>query len=274
MRLAIPAPNRTHGAPPRTDSCPAIAVGVRAAVERRLAALCYAGVVRFCRVLLRLSADWRVEGLDHVPSTGPVVLAARHVHHALDGALLLSVTPRRLHAMVAVDWARPGPGRWLIERGCRLLEWPTVLRSDHPGAGDPDEAARMLRRAAREAIALLRDGQTLLVFPEGYPNIDPHWTPKADRAAWLTFDDGFARLVHLAERDGAPRVAIVPVGFHYGTAGRARRGWRIVARFGAPRFLPVGVDRAAFVAGIEAAARALSAREAEVGKTARRQDGQ
>ncbi|HEU0114348.1 MAG TPA: 1-acyl-sn-glycerol-3-phosphate acyltransferase [Thermomicrobiales bacterium] len=195
-----------------------------------------------------------MDGLEHIPLTGPVVLASRHVHHALDGALLLAVAPRRLHAMVAVDWARPGLPRRIIDRACRLLGWPTVLRPSHPGATDPDEAARMLRRATREAIALLRDGQTLLVFPEGYPNVDPHWTPKPDLDAWLPFDPGFAHLVRLAQRNGAPPTPVVPVGFHYWPGRR----WRIVARFGAPRFLPPDADLAVFVAEIEACTRALS----------------
>lgn len=217
-------------------------------------AVCQRIVVWFCRALLRLRAECRVEGIQHFPASGPVVLASHHVHHALDGAVLLAVTPRRLHPMVAVDWARPGLPRWTVGRACRLLAWPTVLRPDHPGATDPDEAARMLRRATREAVALLRDGQALLVFPEGYPNVDPHWTPKSDLDAWLPFDAGFAHLARLAERNGAPP-AIVPVGFHY----RPGRRWRIVARFGPPQFLPPNADLAAFAADVESRARALSA---------------
>lgn len=212
-------------------------------------------VVWFCRALLRLRAEIRVEGVEQIPVSGPVVLASRHVHHALDGAALLVVTPRRLHAMVAIDWARPGPPRWIVDRACRLLAWPTVLRPDHPGSARPDEAARMLRRATREAVALLRDGQALLVFPEGYPNIDPHWTPKPDFDAWLPFDAGFAQLARLAERTGASPSPIVPVGFHY----RPGRRWRVVVRFGTPRLLPPDADLAAFVADVEACARALSA---------------
>ncbi|HET7092812.1 MAG TPA: 1-acyl-sn-glycerol-3-phosphate acyltransferase, partial [Thermomicrobiales bacterium] len=136
-------------------------------------------VVSVCRWLLRLRADCRVEGIEHIPPSGPVVLASRHVHHALDGAVLLAATPRRLHAIVAIDWARRGPLRWVMGRACGVLDWPTVLRPGHPGAVDREDAARMLRRAIREAVALLSDGQALLVFPEGYPTIDPHWTPKA-----------------------------------------------------------------------------------------------
>jgi 1-acyl-sn-glycerol-3-phosphate acyltransferase len=224
------------------------------AIGRPIGTLCNWIVVWFCRALLRLRADCRVEGIEHVPASGPVVLASRHVHHALDGAMLLAVTPRRLHPMVAIDWAHSGPPRWIIDRACRLLAWPTVLRPGHPGATDADEAARMLRRATREAIALLRDGRALLVFPEGYPNIDPHWTPKPNLEAWLPFDAGFAHLARLAQRNGAPATPVVPVGFHY----RRGRRWRIVARFGAPRVLSPDADLALFVADIEASVRALS----------------
>ncbi len=249
-RHRLAALSRTHGSPKRKFGRNRVAPGAASMIG----ALCERFVVLCGRAILRLSADCRVEGLEHVPRSGPIILAARHVHHALDGCVILAVVPRRVHAIVAVDWARPGPLRRLVDRACRLLAWPTVLRPDHPGATDRDEAARILRRATRDAVALLRDGRLLLLFPEAYPNIDPHWTPKSDLDAWLPFEDGFARLAHLAERDGETRVPVVPVGFHY----RCGRRWQIVVRFGAPRRLPPDADLTRFVAEIEADVRTLS----------------
>ena len=73
-------------------------------------------------------------------------------------------------------------------------------------------ARRQLLRATRECVDLLRAGQLVLVFPEGYPNIDPSFTPKSADETMLPFRPGFLRFAALAELDGMTRVPIVPVG--------------------------------------------------------------
>jgi putative membrane protein len=101
---------------------------------------------------------------------------------------------------------------------------------------------------------LLRAGLPLLVFPEGYPNVDPSYTPKTDDDEFLPFRPGFIRFVALAERDGLTRVPIVPVGLEY------RRGdrWRLTIRFGPPITFAPGVDKDERVLAIEEQVRRLS----------------
>ncbi len=106
-------------------------------------------------------------------------------------------------------------------------------------------------------MALLRAGELLLVFPEGYPNVDPRPTPKPDLDAFLPFRPGFARFAALAERDGRTRVPIVPVGFHYEHGTEPT--WRIALRFGAPIHITRDGDHDALVSQVEERVRALSA---------------
>ena len=121
----------------------------------------------------------------------------------------------------------------------------------------------MLRSATRLATDLLRAGETLVIFPEAYPNVDPFPTPKADGRAFLPFEPGFAKLAQLAERDGVTQVSVVPAGFAYEQlAAGPRPRWRITLRYGeplriAPRATPAEV--AAFVAQVERAVHSLSA---------------
>ena len=184
----------------------------------------------FCRLAVR-RVELRVEGSQHLPATGPALIAARHFHHLYDGCALLAVVPRPVRMVVTLDWVTNPVGLRVMHRACRAAGWPVVPRSD-AAAGDrggTGDVAR-LRAATRESVRLLRAGQMLLVFPEGYPNVDPGYTPKTGDDAFLPFRPGFWRFVAIAERDGLTRVPIIPAGLEYRCGDR----WRLTVRFGAP----------------------------------------
>lgn len=188
---------------------------------------------------LRTMADEvTIDGLERVPRTGPVLLAARHYHHLLDGAVLIRSLGRPVHIVVGLDWAANARERRWMERACAWARYPVILRSATAGVRGgyaASEVLRYLRSGLRDAAALLRDGRVVLVFPEGYPVVDPATsdaTPRArDGAGLLPFAAGFRAIADAARRAGARDVAIVPVGFRYESRG-AR--WRIAARFGEP----------------------------------------
>jgi Acyltransferase len=58
---------------------------------------------------------------------------------------------------------------------------------------------RHQRRALCDSVELLAEGRLLVAFPEGYPNIDPHYTPKKQPEEFLPFKPGFAAIVAAAE---------------------------------------------------------------------------
>jgi 1-acyl-sn-glycerol-3-phosphate acyltransferase len=220
-----------------------------------------AGSIRAaCRLAVR-RIDLRVEGLQNVPTSGPVLIAARHFHHFFDGCALLAVVPRPLHVVVTLDWLRNPIGHLLLTAACHAAGWPVVPRPDHRGVlADgpahllfPSEVSR-LRAAARQSAGLLRAGEALLVFPEGYPNIDPGCTPKTSDDAFLPFRPGFLRFVALAERDRLTRVALIPAGLEY---SRDRR-WSLTLRFGTTIAINYTVDLNEQVRGIEEQVRQLS----------------
>jgi 1-acyl-sn-glycerol-3-phosphate acyltransferase len=193
-----------------------------------------------------------LDGREHVPAHGPVMLVARHFHHLLDGAVLVTRIARPIHIVVGLDWAATAAQRRWMERMCRAAEYPIVLRQptlEHSGSYVRDELMRYTRSALRETTRLLRAGRVILVFPEGYPNVDPTGTRKRGPDDWLPFEPGFLKMVELAERDGATKVAVVPVGFTY----RPGRRWSIHARIGPPL-----APEERRIATIESAVRRLS----------------
>jgi 1-acyl-sn-glycerol-3-phosphate acyltransferase len=176
-------------------------------------------------------------GSEHVPAAGPVLLAARHYHHLLDGALLVDRLRRPVHIVVGLDWAADARQRRWMERVCGWARYPVILRPATTGerAGyDRAEVGRYLRRGLRDAAELLRDGRVVLVFPEGYPAVDPS-TPSAPRPrdadGFLPFAPGYRTILNLARQLGAAGVPIVPVGFRYEARGTK---WRVDGRIGAP----------------------------------------
>jgi 1-acyl-sn-glycerol-3-phosphate acyltransferase len=102
-------------------------------------------------VRLLLRTWWRVQvhGREHVPATGPVILAANHIG-VLDGPALVAMTRRLTFAVAKVELFSGVGGRLLGYVG----QIPVNRRV--PDAG-----------ALARAVQVLRAGKVLAVFPEG-----------------------------------------------------------------------------------------------------------
>ena len=238
---------------------------------RPVEAIAYRAIDLYARRTLARAVELRVEGAERLPRAAATLIVARHYHHLYDGLILLREARRPAHIFVALDWTRTPLQRRGMELACRLARWPAILRTDEfalrqriydgPSAYQLREAPAMLRAATRLALELLRAGETLVIFPEAYPNIDPFPTPKADGETFLPFAPGFARLAQLAGRDGVTQVQVVPAGLAYERLATARPQWRVTLRFGEP--LRIGphathAEAAALAAQVEQMVRALS----------------
>ena len=192
---------------------------------------------QIARVLVARALDLHVEGLEHVPAHGAAILVARHYHHLYDAAAILASVPREVHVLIALDWLGTGirlrAMRWLAASA----RWPGVWRSG--------PRWRFNRDGYRQSLQVVREGRLLLVFPEGYPTIDPEGAREADLDGFRAFDGGF---LVLARHAGVP-VPVVPVGLWY--APRERGGWTVWLRFGRP------IDRPQ-LADVESMVRKLS----------------
>jgi 1-acyl-sn-glycerol-3-phosphate acyltransferase len=105
------------------------------------------------RVLLAPFYRFKVIGLEHLPRTGPVLLAANHVTW-LDGFFLAAVCPRRGQALVNSDFIN-----------LPILR-PLAIRAGMIPVTFVGRNARNARAAIRAAQAVLDRGEVLGIFPE------------------------------------------------------------------------------------------------------------
>lgn len=100
-------------------------------------------------LVLRLSWRVQVHGAEHVPRSGPVVLAANHLA-LLDGPVLIAMTERLTFAMAKHELFVGVLGRALSHVGQISINRTTVDT-----------------QAMRRAVQVLRADKVLAVFPEG-----------------------------------------------------------------------------------------------------------
>jgi 1-acyl-sn-glycerol-3-phosphate acyltransferase len=161
--------------------------------------------------------DLRVDGLEHLPSSGPYLIAANH-HNYLDGIVLGVTVPEPISFLVMPRVWRATPLHPMFHRNIRSI--PIDLERADVGA---------LRRALRS----LQEGRVVGIFPEGPFSVRGQLEP------------GLPGVALLALRSGVP---VIPAGIR-GTyeALAGRRGYiprraALSVRFGPARcFSAAGV---------------------------------
>lgn len=93
--------------------------------------------------------DTHVEGLEHIPAEGPVLLASNHMGY-LDGPMLLGSSRRPVHALVKESMFVGPVGYGLLKVG--------QIRVDRYQV-DPE--------AVKKCLAVLRHGDVVAIYPEG-----------------------------------------------------------------------------------------------------------
>ncbi|MDX9957066.1 MAG: lysophospholipid acyltransferase family protein [Spirochaetia bacterium] len=136
----------------------------------------------WCRVILKAAgARLSVEGVQHVPATGPVVFYPNHQGN-LDILLVLATIPRQIGFLAKKQAAYlPFLNLWMLVMGCVFID-----------RGNISQGIQAISRGTEN----VRKGRAMCVFPEGTRSQGPRMLP---------FRNGSFRL---ATKAGA---AIVPV---------------------------------------------------------------
>jgi len=172
-------------------------------------------IYRLLRALSRLLLAIfyrRVEvvGLEHVPAAGPLVVVANHHNALIDAALLLAAIPRRLAPVAKAPlFHHPVLGPLLRSVGA------IAAHRREEGGTDPARNEALFA----QAVARLREGTGIVIFPEGVSHPEPMIRP---------LRTGSARIVLAAAEAEAAPVTVLPVGLVFYRPGAFRAGSAIV----------------------------------------------
>ena len=126
-------------------------------------------VTAFCVVWCRM----RVEGKENIPKEGIFILAPTH-RSILDTPISSGVTRRRMRFMGADKWWK---NKWFGKVLTACGGFPVTR-----GSAD--------REALKRCIAVLEDGEPLVLFPEGERKSGPVVQPLFDGAAYIAAKSG------------------------------------------------------------------------------------
>lgn len=171
----------------------------RPAFYRRLRAL--------VRVVRHFFFGLDIQGLERIPVSGPLIVASNHLSF-WDIPSVALMADRLFHFMAKSEYARNRLARWLFTK----LEAFFVRR----GEGD--------MQAMRDALAVLRAGQLLIIYPEGHRSEDQALIPAHEGLALIAF------------KSGAPVMPVATWGSEYVGKGFHFAFWRptIHIRYGQP----------------------------------------
>jgi len=183
-----------------------------------------------------------VAGLERVPPSGPLIVAANHQQGLMDGILLAAALPRRLRPIAKAPLLRYP----VIGQLARLAGAIPVHRRQDSGGNAEDNQAMF--GAAQRALA---QGEAILIFPEGVSQPEP---------ALMPLRTGAARLVFVADRELRRPTTLLPVGLMFHEPGTFRVGTALVL-IGEP--VPTGDLEALAPGAVDEAVRQLTERLGE-----------
>jgi 1-acyl-sn-glycerol-3-phosphate acyltransferase len=128
-----------------------VVAGLHSVASPPVVPLVYRTLLEPVRHVLARAFRLSVEGVEHLPSSGPYIIAANH-HNYLDGVVLAAVVPVPISFIVMPRVYRATPLHPIFHRHIGSI--PITL--ERPDVG-----------ALRRAVAALDSGRVVGIFPEG-----------------------------------------------------------------------------------------------------------
>ena len=107
----------------------------------------------FANIMCHIIYRFDVKGLENIPKEGAAIICANHIH-LLDSVTIVIHIKRMIYIMVKKELMKSKIGYWFFDMlGCFAVDW---------GKGDV--------KAIEDAEGHVKDGDLLMIFPEGKRN--------------------------------------------------------------------------------------------------------
>jgi 1-acyl-sn-glycerol-3-phosphate acyltransferase len=152
------------------------------------------------RIILPVRFQVRLQGLEHLPETGPAILIPKH-QQWWDVPLLGNYMPRPLYFLAKQELFDTGLSRFFISRfGGMALDRGQPLKS---------------LDTFRALLPLLQQKAFLVLFPEG-----TYFRETMGSGKWRLMQ----MLIRLQQKKALPPISFIPIGIRYSSQGKGKRG--------------------------------------------------
>lgn len=171
----------------------------------------YRFIKGICTIILFIFARWKVEGREHIPSQGPLIVVSNHTSY-WDPVLVGCALPREVHFMAKAE----------------LFSYPILKNILYMVRSFPIKRGESDRNALRTAIKLLNNNEVIGVFPEG---------TRSKTGNLLPFKPGVNMMAYKAECPVLP-IAVI-------NSRKVLMGWRYPVKvvIGKPIYFPFTEER-------------------------------
>jgi 1-acyl-sn-glycerol-3-phosphate acyltransferase len=164
-------------------------------------------------------ADIAVQGKEHMPRGGPLIILANHPNALIDPLLVGTSAPRPVLLTAKATLFEHRPLAWLL-RAVGVVPLRRAKDESRDNATPPLTPERNAQAFARVTSAL-RKHQAVLVFPEGVSHDDPTLAP---------LKSGAARMALQANREGVAGIRLLAMGLVF--EAKERPESRVLVRIG------------------------------------------
>jgi 1-acyl-sn-glycerol-3-phosphate acyltransferase len=174
-------------------------------------------IYRFCRGVLRYT--WarlhpvQVEGLEHLPASGPAIICPKH---------------QRWEDIIAVGVALPPPLYYIAKAELFVTPLQREFLRALGGVPVDRQNPRATLSSFRQLLPLLQHQAYIVLFPEG-TYFRGRMGPGKHRLVQM--------ILKLQEQNGLQALPFVPVGLSYESTPRSS-GWSVTVRVGTPLSAP------------------------------------
>ena len=182
---------------------------------------------RVFRWLTGIALHWfyasiQTRGLDRIPASGPIILAASHHNALVDALIAVWVSPRRLTLTAKATLMDNIFVAWLLS----LVGVVPLRRASDEQKKNTSTTLDTSRNAGafKSLLDVLESGGTILIFPEGKSHNEPSLAPLKTGVARIALDARDTR--------GISGIQIVPLGVNFESKGDP--GTAVLAEVGNP----------------------------------------